>query len=147
MARFSPAQQAATTQVRAGNPACSSLIALADRDYTAVAAALIRIHEFHPGKHVRTAIVGNELSRAKSLTPWLLCCMLSRFIVGEGISRPKVPCGGALLCKPGLGLKLRRTILDAFISPALSLHQIFGGSSLKQAGSLKTNLACVRMSS
>jgi hypothetical protein len=69
------------------------------------------------------------------------------FIVGEGISRPKVPRTGAVLGKPRLGLKFPRTIRDAFISQTLSLHQVFGGSSLKQTGSHKTDSASVGMGS
>ena len=73
--------------------------------------------------------------------------MPSRLVVGRGISRPKMPRGGALLRKPGLGLKFPGTVRDAFISPTLSLHQVLGSSSLEQAGSLKTDGACVRMGS
>src|ERR1700733_7702915 len=75
------------------------------------------------------------------------CRMPSRLVVGTGISRPKMPRAGALLRQPGLGLKLPGTVRDAFISPTLSLHQILGSSSLKQAGSLETDFACVRMGS
>jgi hypothetical protein len=71
--------------------------------------------------------------------------MIVRFIVCKGISRPKMPRAGAFLRKPGPGLKLTGAIGDAFISPVLSLHQLFGGSLLKQAGSLKTDGACVAM--
>src|ERR1700683_4035131 len=73
--------------------------------------------------------------------------MPSRLVVGSGISRPKVPRVGALLRKPGLGLKFLGTVRDAFISPMLCLHQVFGSPSLKQAGSLETDCACVRMGS
>ena len=51
----------------------------------------------------------------------------------------------ARLRKPGPGLKLTGAIGDPFISPVLSLHQVFGSSSLKQAGSFKADGACVGM--
>jgi hypothetical protein len=42
-----------------------------------------------------------------------------------------MPRTGALLRKPGLGLKFLGTIRDAFISPTLSLQQVLGSSSLE----------------
>jgi hypothetical protein len=73
--------------------------------------------------------------------------MASRFIIGEGVSCAKMPRAGALLRQPGSGLKLPSTIREPPVSATLSLHQVFGGSALKQVGSLKTYSTGVGMGS
>src|SRR5580658_916701 len=75
------------------------------------------------------------------------CQTPSRSVLGWCISRPKMPGAGAILREPGLGLKFPGAGRDTLISPTLSFHQVFGGSSLKQAGGLKTDRACVRVDS
>ena len=68
-------------------------------------------------------------------------------VLNWGIFRPEVPRVRTLLREPSPGLDLSRPIQSAFISQALSLDQIFGGSLLKEASSFKADCACVRMSS
>ena len=73
-------------------------------------------------------------------------CHRGLLLLGES-SCTKMPCVGALLRQPGFGLKFPGTVRDTFISPTLSFHQALGSLSLKQAGSLNTDGACVRMGS
>jgi hypothetical protein len=59
-----------------------------------------------------------------------------------GISRPKVPCAGALLCDLGSRLELLRAVHSALVSVVLSLDQVPGRMLLKQLSCLKTDGAC-----
>jgi hypothetical protein len=62
-----------------------------------------------------------------------------------GVSRPKMPWAGTLLCKPGSRLELVRAVHSAVVGLMLSLYQIPGRVLLKQLSCLKTDGACERM--
>ena len=70
---------------------------------------------------------------------------ISSFIGNEtvrGVSCPKVPRAGALLCESGFRLESLRLAQIVLIRPAVSCNRVLGRSLLKQARYFEANRAC-----